>query len=159
MFSKILVPLDGSKFASRALDIAYEVADHFKAELILFRVVHPLKTPILTGGVYSEAMSAQTAEITTEIALKDEARRKKQAERYLKGKVRKGCQDVTCSWEIAVGQAGQEIIKRAKERKVDLIIMSAHGTGGIKRAILGSVADEVSRKSKKSVMIVHPRQR
>ena len=159
MFSRILVPLDGSKFASRALDVAFEVAEYFSAELILVRVIHPVKTPLIAAGTYSETISAQSAELAMEIALKDEARRKKQAERYLKRKVRTVCQTVPISWEVATGQPGKEIIKLAKKRKVDLIIMSAHGTGGIKRAILGSVADEVSRKSGKSVMIIHPRQR
>lgn len=53
MVTRILVPLDGSKFAEDALPYAEELAQRFKAELILARVAQPMPvTPNYDGRVF-----------------------------------------------------------------------------------------------------------
>ena len=61
-----------------------------------------------------------------------------------------------CTYQVKIGQPANEILKLARVEKADLIVLSTHGRGGIKRAILGSVADEVVRKFTGKVLVVHP---
>jgi nucleotide-binding universal stress UspA family protein len=58
--------------------------------------------------------------------------------------------------EIEVGDARDEIVKVAKRYACDLIVMSTHGRSGFKRALLGSVADDVVRNSPCPVLLIHP---
>lgn len=160
MFKNILVPLDGSRFSSRALIYAYEIADNFHADIILLRVVEPARPMAVAGGTFGMIQSPQAAKISMEVALEEEKRHIEQARRYLQRKARTGKYDhVKCEYRVEVGAPGEQIIKTAKAEKVDLIVMSEHGWGGIKRAILGSVADEVIRKSAKPVLIIRPKSR
>ena len=158
MFKRILVPLDGSKFSSRALIYAHEIADSFNSEIILLRVVEPVRPLAVAGGTFGTTESPQAAKISMQIALEEEKRHIEKATRYLKRKAKTGkCDHVRCKYQVRAGAPGKQIINTAKDEKVDLIVMSEHGWGGIKRAILGSVADEVIRKSKKPVLIIRPR--
>jgi nucleotide-binding universal stress UspA family protein len=158
MFKNILVPLDGSRFSSHALLYAHEIADNFSSELILLRVVEPARPMAVAGGTFGMAQSPQAAKISMEVALEEEKRHVEQATRYLQRKARTGkCDHVKCKYQVQVGAPGEQIIKTAKAEKVDLIVMSEHGRGGIKRALLGSVADEVIRKSAKPVLVIRPK--
>jgi nucleotide-binding universal stress UspA family protein len=55
-----------------------------------------------------------------------------------------------------VGDADRTITKYAVSKNIDLIIMTSHGASGIKRFILGSVADYVLKNSNIPVMIIRP---
>jgi nucleotide-binding universal stress UspA family protein len=158
MFKRILVPLDGSKFSSRALLYAHEIADNFDSEMILLRVVEPARPMAVAGGTFGTAQSPQAAKLSMEVALKEQKRHVELATRYLQRKSRTGnCDQVKCKYRVTTGNSGEQIIKAAIDEKVDLIVMSAHGRGGIKRAILGSVADEVIRESTKPVLVIRPK--
>ena len=52
MFKRILVPLDGSRFGSRALRYATAIAQHFDAEVILIRVIRHT-TPMIAAEAVS----------------------------------------------------------------------------------------------------------
>lgn len=158
MFKRILVPLDGSKFSSRALIYAHEIADNFDSEIILLRVVEPARPMAVAGGTFGATESPQAAKISMEVALEEEKRHVEQATKYLQRKTRIGrCDQARCKYQVKVGVPGEQIIKVAKDEKVDLVVMSEHGRGGIKRAILGSVADEVIRKSTNPVLVIRPK--
>ncbi|MGA9725226.1 MAG: universal stress protein, partial [Candidatus Binatus sp.] len=58
---------------------------------------------------------------------------------------------------VACGNAAPEILNLAAERKVDLIVMGTHGRTGVKRFLLGSVAERVVRESPIPVLTVHPK--
>jgi nucleotide-binding universal stress UspA family protein len=58
-----------------------------------------------------------------------------------------------------VGDPAGSIMAYAKKSKADLIIMTTHGKSGIIRAVMGSVADEVVRKSGKPVLVTRPKGR
>ncbi len=157
MYERVLVPLDGSRFASKALESAYEIAERFDSEIIIVRVVKPAIPVAVTGGTFTSAETPQSARISVEVALADEKRRIDRARKYLARKARTGkCSNMKCTYLVVTGHPAERIIKLARDEKVDLIVMSTHGTGGLKRAILGSVADEVIRKSRKTVLVVHP---
>jgi len=158
MYKRILVPLDGSRFSSYTLIPAYEIADRFNSEIIFLRVIEPARSIAVSGGNFILSESPHSAALTMDIALEEESRQVKRAKSYLKRKTKTGrCNSTKCKYRVRVGYPGEEIITVAKNEKVDLIIMSSHSRGGIKRAILGSVTDKVIRKSKNSVLVIHPK--
>ena len=63
-------------------------------------------------------------------------------------------QDVKFTSKITQGKPADKINEFAKKGKVDLVITGSRGFGGIKSAILGSVANSIVHKSKVSVLVV-----
>ncbi|OGN90298.1 MAG: hypothetical protein A2158_06645 [Chloroflexi bacterium RBG_13_46_14] len=160
MFKKILVPLDGSQFASRSLKYAVEIAQRFDAEIILMQV-EKLATPVtVSNGPQLGIQSPAAAKIAVQIALDEDKRNIAKARRYLSRKVReiKG-KKIVCSYHVNIGNPAESIILYARKKKIDLIIMTSHGKSGIVRAVMGSIADEVVRNSGKPVLVIRPNKR
>ncbi|MCB1757242.1 MAG: universal stress protein [Gammaproteobacteria bacterium] len=63
---------------------------------------------------------------------------------------------LSCSTLIATGNPAEEIVRAAKQLDADLIVMSSHGSGDVKRFLLGSVSDLVLQYAHCSVLIVRP---
>jgi nucleotide-binding universal stress UspA family protein len=157
MFKKILVPLDGSRFASRALKYSIEIAHSFDAEIILMQVEKPTTPISVSDGPQPGIQSPAAAKVAVQIALDEDKRNLSKARSYLSRKVRevKG-KKLACSYHVTVGDPAESIILYARKKKIDLIIMTSHGKGGIVRAVMGSVADEVIRNSGKPVLVIRP---
>jgi nucleotide-binding universal stress UspA family protein len=150
-----LVPLDGSRFASRALPYAAEIAQRFGAEVILIQVVRPATavidapTPIGVGPAASE--------IAVEAALEADKRNAARARRYLSGKVRAmRSRHMRSSYHVLKGDIARSIIEFGEKEKIDLVVMTTHGKSGLRRAVMGSVADAVIRESGKPVLVTRP---
>jgi len=82
---------------------------------------------------------------------------KKEAEEYLNGvyrrlKRRKGSVRVTI--EVGAFDIGQEILRFAKEKGINLIAISSHGHSGIEKWVFGSIANKVVQASKAPVLLV-----
>lgn len=155
MFKRILVPLDGSRFGLRALRYATDVARRFEAEVILLQVVKPT-TPIIAEGPAGVA-SPLGSEIALQAAVEEDKRNAARARRYLNEKVRGiKSQGMVGSYSVVVGDPSQSIISFSRKERIDLIVMSTHGKSGLKRAIMGSVADSVIRGSGKPVLVIRP---
>ena len=142
MYKKILVPLDGSELAKKALEHAEELAKTYSAEIILFQVV-PLMpiygAPELVMPVVVDEKQKEAAEMDlTKLAEEMKTRGYK-----VTAMVRTGQQ-------VAV-----EIIDFAKERGVDLIVMCTHGHSGITRWVLGSVAHKVLTRAETPILLIH----
>ena len=158
MFKRLLVPLDGSRFGSRALQYATEVAQHFDAEVILIQVVKPATPVATTTGIDAGMGSPAAAEITMQAALEEDKRNSTRAKRYLSEKIRgMKPRDIKGSYQVVVGDPVQSIMSFAQKEHIDLIVMTTHGKSGLKRAFMGSVADAVIRESGKPVLVVRPR--
>jgi len=159
MFKKILVPLDGSRFSGRALIYDIEIAKRFGGELMLFQAVPPTSLVTLSGG--GAAMSSPTAtQLFVESAREQEKRDIARANRYLRRKLR----EVTKhggkgSYHILSGEPTKAIIKFCQDESVDLVVMTTSGKSGLKRAIMGSVADEVIREPGIPVLAIRPKRR
>lgn len=160
MFQKILVPLDGSRFASRAMKYAVEIARQFDAEIILMQVEKPTTPIAATDGPQPGIQSPAAAKVAVQIALDEDKRKLSKARRYLSRKVReiKG-KKISCSYHVNTGDPAKSIILYSQKKKIDLIIMTSHGKSGIVRAVMGSVADEVVRNSGKPVLVIRPNKR
>jgi len=155
MFKRLLVPLDGSRFGSRALRYATEVAQRFSAEVILIRVIRPT-TPVIAAEAHGVASPAES-EIAVQAALEADKRNATRAKRYLRGKVRAiRSRHIKASYQVAIGNPAQSIMQFSKKKNIDLIVMTTHGKSGLKRAVMGSIADVVIRESGKPVLVIRP---
>ena len=140
MFKKILVPLDGSVLAERALPYAEALGYKFEAELILLWVLHPL--------VVLSDYGAHTYDTLIEIE-------KQEARTYLTTRqidlAKKG---LSVRIEILDGPAAEEIIDFADREQVDMIAMCTHGRSGLQRWVYGSVATKVLQQAPCPILLV-----
>lgn len=160
MFKKILVPLDGSRLSAKALPYAIEVAKQFKSEVILMQVVTPA-TPVVPisseMGMVTSPLATQTA---VQIAQAEDKRNALRAQRYLKAKMRQVTNNgIEASYHISIGSPAKSILDYCRKNKVDLVVMTTSGRSGLKRAILGSVADKVIRDPRYPVLVIRPQAR
>jgi len=142
VYKKILVPLDGSELAKKALDHAEELAKICGAEIILFQVIPlmsiygalELVTPIIVDEKQKEAAEMDLTNLAEEMKTRGHK--------------------VTAV--IRIGQqVAAEIIDFAKESGVDLIVMCTHGHSGITLWALGSIARKVLTRAETPILLVH----
>lgn len=142
MFRTILVPLDGSALAARALPFAGRVARAAGAELVLFRASPEGDVPPTRGEVGGERRTSATKASSEKAADLTAA-----AERLRR-------EGVSATTWIGSGPAAASILAAVREIGVDLIVMSTHGRSGLGRWIYGSVADEVMRLATVPLLLV-----
>ena len=144
MYKRILVPLDGSRFAERALDEAKRLICE-GAELTLLQVVH-LPLPVMTPDLGASMVMVDVEEMLEE------------SQKYLDGLADKlraeGLQVSTVALESE--RVVEAIVEYAEKRGIDLIVMSTHGRGGLSRLVFGSVAEGVVRQAPCPVLLVRP---
>ena len=152
MFERIVVPLDGSRLSTQAIPYATEVGKRFGAEIILVRVIsaHGLApVPEVQNAENSNSTDImQTEEI-------DDIDNAAYAKRYLINWAQSlKSQGVKVSYEVLVGNPAKAIMQLSEAQQASLIVMISHGKGAFRRAIMGSVADEILRHSSIPVLIV-----
>jgi len=147
MLRTILVPLDGSRFAERALPLATWLASKARARLHLLLAHQPAVAIAGLGDYLAPPPEFDDALRDREQTYLFEAR-----ERL--GVVGDGPVDVS----FAEAPAGPEIVETSVKLGADLIVMATHGRGAIGRLWLGSVADYVVRHSAAPVMLVRGEQ-
>jgi nucleotide-binding universal stress UspA family protein len=125
-YARILVPLDGSALAERALPYALELA-RAGARLELVHVHHRGQPAGVDLDAVAERLSAAGATAEAHV-----------------GAVADG------------DDLGQAVVGTARELGAELIVMSTHGRSGLGRWIYGSVADQVLRQSPVPVLLVPP---
>ena len=144
MYKKILVPLDGSEYGECSLPHVRAIATGCSVpEVVLLRVIEPI--PSVGGYLNSEWI--ENAGKRAEAMIEDYLAR-------LAGTLKS--EGIAASTKIAKGNAADEILTYAAKNKVDLIIMGTHGSSGIVRWVLGSVADRVVRHASMPVLVVAP---
>ena len=141
MYKKILVPLDGSELAKKALVEAEKLAKCFGAEITLLQVV-----PFMP--VYG------SPELVTPLIIDE--KQKESVEKYLAAVARElTAKGIRTSSAVRTGQqVPAEIIDFAKESGVDLIVMSTQGRSGISRWVLGSVAHKVLVRAETPILLI-----
>ncbi len=144
MFSKILIPVDGSENSFKALHYGAEIAKRFDADITVLHVV-PLTQR--TIGITNSASVTLVESLIRELESEGEgylARAAKILEPY----------SVRVRTQIESGTPAHEICRIASD-KYDLIIIGSRGMGEVKGLLLGSVSDRVSHTAKQPVMIIH----
>jgi nucleotide-binding universal stress UspA family protein len=139
-FRKILVAVDGSAVAARAADVGFDLARSLAAELALIHVVDPMiVTYAPEGGMTGSEL----------IALGQQ-----EGKRLLSTFAQRVSLQPPPLEFIHVGRSASEIVKAARDWPADLIVIGSHGREGVKRLVLGSVAEAVLRQATCPVLVV-----
>jgi nucleotide-binding universal stress UspA family protein len=149
LFSKILVPIDGSEPSFHAARIANNIAKRFNSEIIfLYVVVSPSKYEYanLTGLVTPKQidMIIQNA--------KEEA---KDWFKRIEDMVKEENPNIKLSTEVILTGIAVygEIIQYAEKESIDLIVIGTRGRSGVKKLLLGSTASGVVTYSSCPVLV------
>jgi nucleotide-binding universal stress UspA family protein len=137
MYQRMLLPLDGSELAEVALSYAKGIAGRMGLEVILLHVAGKGEAESLPlHRAYIEQVSQRLREELTKV----------------QGKT--GDRPVEVKGQVVTGYAAEEILHWAGENEVDLILMATHGRSGVRRWVLGSVADKVLRSAALPVLLI-----
>jgi nucleotide-binding universal stress UspA family protein len=144
IFRKIMVATDGSELVKKAVDTAIEISKLGQTKLYAVHVI-PL------GDFYSSMPLSIDAEWIKDMEehLRIES---KEAIAYVENAGRAA--DVEIESVILEGNPAIEIVDFAEKNDIELIVMGTHGKTGIQRFMIGSVAENVVRHSKNSVLVV-----
>ena len=146
MIKNILVATDGSAASNRAVDLAADMAVKYECSLTILNVVRDMQLPPeLVKMAQVENLSLRDGGLLKFLA---EKVLNKAAERAKK----KGAKEVRTA--VVQGDPATAIIKQAKRRKADLIIMGTRGLGKVKEAFLGSVSRKVCNLSQMNCLTV-----
>jgi len=144
MYTRIVVPLDGSELAERALPDAERLARLISAPIHLLRVVDLTLLPWY--GQFEMSMEYAA----TEQMLADDS---DAASTYLQTIAeRLTASGLTAVTEVRRGPTSRSLIDATKPG--DLIVMASHGRSGMTRWFLGSVAEEILRHATVPVLLV-----
>ena len=148
VLSRIVVPLDGSEIAERALPVASELARHLGTPVYVMRAVDAATALPLAPGVFGAA-PAVDAEVADEIWQEAEAEARSTVTAAVSQLKAEG---VEASGAIANGSPFFAISEATQPG--DLLILTSHGRGGVRRWLLGSVAEKLVREVDAPVMLV-----
>ncbi len=148
MFQRIVVGVDGSDHALRAVEAAAVMAEKFGGALMLvcvYRHHSPLEASLsmvrathgTRAGSADEAMKAYAADVVT--VAKDRARK---------------TADVPVEGFVLRGPTAREIVAFAQKRQADAIVLGARGSGDVAGFMLGSVSHKIGGMSPVTCVIV-----
>jgi nucleotide-binding universal stress UspA family protein len=149
MFNRILVPLDGSELAERAIEPAVVIAQKFGCEIVLLRVVVVEEMAVEAHGLGTAYYDVRAMRLQ---------QRRKEAFDYL-NTIRGQWRDsgVPMRGEVVNGAPPEMIVETTRLDDTDLIVMSTHGRSGLSRLIYGSVAEAVLRGADVPVLLIPSR--
>lgn len=141
---RIVVPLDGSPLAEQVLPKAKQIAQAYKAELLLFYAIPPIPPALLMVGSVSIANNWDENE-------------QEEAKTYLKKMVSNlQSEGFMANFTIGNGPAADAILSYSDHVKADMIAMTTHARPALGRLILGSVTDRVVRAGETPVLVTRP---
>ena len=120
----LLLPVDGSDLSVEALPGVIEFADLFETRVVLLRVLEEKKRK---AGAADEKAEAE-----------------KQLQALARSIEKKGVETLSL---VQNGDPTEQILKAVRHHEIDLIAMTTHGRSGLRRAVTGSVTEEVLRKA------------
>ncbi|HJW65391.1 MAG TPA: universal stress protein [Candidatus Bathyarchaeia archaeon] len=144
MIKKILVAIDGSEHANRALDFALDVATKYSAKVLLLTVVPPVFLPVPSLNVMK---SQAVADASTELENSFRAALSQTEERA------KRLTNLTVFTRLEHGNPDEVIVETAKLGDFDIIVIGSRGLGRRDFA-LGSVSSRVAENATCPVLIV-----
>jgi nucleotide-binding universal stress UspA family protein len=141
IFSRILCPIDFERDSMDALELACRIAKQNSAKVYLLTVI-------------GEPLAAATE--LPPVAAQPNAQFEVECRYRLKALAQEKLADVSYEIFVASGNAAPQILGFAAVRHIDLIVMGTHARTGMKRFLLGSVAERVVRESPVPVLTIHP---
>lgn len=142
IFQKILVAVDDAPISAHAADIAAELAQLAGAELAFIHVIDAELVNAADTGIQPDVFVASA---------------KEDARNLIEDFRKRLPQKMAALDFVPIGTPLTEIVNAAKDWPADLIVIGSHGRGGIKRVLLGSVAEGVMRNAPCPVLVVRAR--
>lgn len=136
---RILIGLDGSAAAAHASEVGLELAEAIGGEVALVYAVDPGSGFQPESGIPASDLIAAALQEAREMlaAFRSRAR----------------LQEVPFEF-VEIGNPVDVILKVAAEWRADMIVVASHGRGGMRRLVLGSVAEGVMRRSHCPVLVI-----
>lgn len=141
MYSKVLIPLDGSKTAEKVLPYSRYLAGRFKIPVELLSVIDIIGTAMSLSAENARPFNAVIEE------------RISNSEKYLRG-IAATFPGIEVKCTVEKGLPAETIMEKSKADKNTLINMATHGLSGIKRWLLGSVAAKVIQAAETPLLLV-----
>jgi nucleotide-binding universal stress UspA family protein len=145
-YRRILVPTDFSAPAARALELAFDLA----APGARIELVHFWQVPVTASTPYAPFKAAEDALTTVREAMSEAAEQSGQSllERYRRS-------DVDLTYHAVEASPAHGIQDRLAQGDYELVTVGSHGRRGIRRLLLGSVAELTVRHAPCSVLVAH----
>jgi len=142
MFSKILVPIDGSDMAWRALEDAVVLGEKFSSSITIIHVVQPYNTiPSIDGSPIFIPRDVEEIQRSGDVLLKHAAEK-------MVG------YPYPLDTHIEYGYPAERILHLIKEQGFDAVVIGYQGLSAFAEFLLGSVAMNVAQHSPVPVLIV-----
>lgn len=144
MYKKILIPVDGSELAEKAIEHGVALANAFEADIYLLQVVMHM-----VGSLAPYEVEYQLGESFRQAALQE-------AHEYLNriSGLYSGQLKGTLHTKVVEGVVVDGILEYADFQNIDLIVMATHGRSGVSRWVFGSVAERVLRAANCPIFLV-----
>ena len=141
---KILFPCDFTENSTKILPYVQSLSEKYNSMIYLLHVVQDL---LRWGGFYIPHPSLEQYQ--------------KEALKYAEKEMEKICKEhlqgcPNFNRRIVSGDPDTEIFKVIESEGIDLVIMGTHGRKGLEHTIVGSVAENVVRKSPVPVLVINP---
>jgi nucleotide-binding universal stress UspA family protein len=140
MYKRILVPLDGSNLAETVLPVACEVARCFDATLVFLNILEKDGS----GTIHGQRHLASTGDACEYL--------EKLASKYRAD----GFEVETEAHEARESDVARSISEHALELKIDLVVLCAHGNGGLRDVFIGGIAQQVIQHETIPVLFIRP---
>jgi nucleotide-binding universal stress UspA family protein len=141
VFRNILVAIDGSETANRALEAAAELAEALNSRLTIISVA-----PEVPSFAYRSGIDVG--------ALEEEAR--SETDKILRESVAAIPQELPVTSVLKHGHAGERIVEQIDRGEHDLLVMGSRGRGRVATSLLGSVGAYVHYHARVAMLVLHP---
>jgi nucleotide-binding universal stress UspA family protein len=142
---RILITLDGSPLAERAIESGLSLAQNLQAEVTMLRCV----PRVVADEKLDEHERGLSRRMQEDLFI--------EAKEYLRARAAEAAQsDVVIRAEVRIGSPADSILEYVETYGIDLIAMATHGRTGLKRWIYGSVTAKVLRSAGCSMLVVRP---
>lgn len=145
MIKKILVPVDGSDRTEAVVEAASDLGLKHNAPVYLIHVFSVAHLTALSGQSHDEPALESLIEEAEEAAVQVI----REAETLAKDRGVEVAQTY-----VTQGDPAEEILKFARGKRIDTIVIGSHGTAGVLAVPLGSVCDKVCRSCECTCIIV-----
>ena len=143
MYTKILVPLDGSSRAERILPFVQELAAKFGSRVVLLQVIEPNIAMVSPYDIAPYNVVEETQRFVAE------------AQKYLDGRAGSlRSQGIDTRAVVESGPVVVTVLEVAEREDADLIAMASHGRSGLNRVFYGSVAAGILHRADRPLLLI-----
>lgn len=148
MYKKILLTLDGSEVSMQAVPHAAALAKATNAPVVILQVIDS-EAQIISQASGAAIEPISMGSITVEIAQEAVAAQRQSAQANLEAAKAQMVADgvANVSTVVREGSPGDQIVEAVEQEGADVVVIATHGRSGIRRVIMGSVADHVVRNT------------